>query len=195
MNETDSEISGLRKLGPTLESLIGPLPGAIGSAALTISEDEARAKLLAAPSAAETDRRLSQWLESLPGGVSVETRLVFPVKGGYRKIVDRVRIGEGVNRAEARAYVAGHFAPMTHDQAEERIVMLDIATKSQKRDDFSASLALSMYAAELRRFPADVARDACVQWADTEIFFPALAELHQLLQSLAGFRTSLLGAL
>jgi hypothetical protein len=79
--------------------------------------------------------------------------------------------------------VAQAMTPATADQCEAWLVMLQAACARRADSDVTAAVAYSLYAAELRRWPADVAKAACERLARGKPghtgpnWFPTLAEL------------------
>jgi hypothetical protein len=83
---------------------------------------------------------------------------------------------------EARWKIEAAMTPPTADQAEGWLVMLQAATAHRADSDVTSAVAYSLYAAELRQWPADVAKAACMKLARGKPgggtnWFPTLAEL------------------
>lgn len=75
------------------------------------------------------------------------------------------------------------MTPGTADQCEAWLVMLQAATARRNDSEAGSAVAYSLYASELRQWPADVARAACERLARGKglgggaNWFPTLAEL------------------
>ena len=168
---------------------------------MTVAGDEeaARGWLLAQPDPAAADKALLTSLQSSLGvEVTVETELRFPVGGGFRvqAVGARVLPGSNVeNLPLAAARMRGALTGPTKDQAEDWLVMLQAATAGGRKSEAGAAVALELYAGCLMRFPADVAKAACMKLAMTSTWFPTLAEINATCEALASSRRMLAQAL
>ena len=168
---------------------------------MTVAGDEeaARGWLLAQPDPASADKALLTSLQSSLGvEVTVETELRFPVGGGFRVQAVGARVlpgsnGENIPVAAARMRAA--LTGPTKDQAEDWLVMLQSATAGGRKSEAGTAVALELYAGCLMRFPADVAKAACMKLAMTATWFPTLAEINATCEALASSRRMLAQAL
>jgi hypothetical protein len=168
---------------------------------VTVAGDEeaARAWLLAQPSPEQADKALLTSLQSSLGvEVTVETELRFPVSGGYRVQPVGARVLPGSNAdnlPQAAARMRGALTGPTKDQAEDWLVMLQAATAGGRKSEAGTAVALELYAGCLMRFPADVAKAACLKLALSATWFPTLAEINDTCEALASSRRLLAHAL
>jgi hypothetical protein len=97
--------------------------------------------------------------------------------------------------------VRAAMTPATADECEAWLVMLQAATARRTDSDVTTEVAYSLYAAELRRWPADVAKAACERLARGQTgragpnWFPTLAELVAECERLAAPRRALYASL
>ena len=178
----------------------GPRLGTTGSSVTVAGDEEAaRGWLLAQPDPAAADKALLTSLQSSLGvEVTVETELRFPVGGGFRVQAVGARVlpgsnGENIPVAAARMRAA--LTGPTKDQAEDWLVMLQSATAGGRKSEAGTAVALELYAGCLMRFPADVAKAACMKLAMTATWFPTLAEINATCEALASSRRMLAQAL
>jgi hypothetical protein len=190
-----SEITGPPRAERQGESSTGLQLGGRGSVA-TSTEGQARAWLLAQPSTAEADKALRTSLQSsLNVEVEIETRMMFPDQGKPYPVPSGSSVKatpETIDRAVSRLEAA--MAPPAKDWAEEMLVILQAATTGGKRSAAGAAVALEVYAGALCRYPADVARDACMALA-TGKWFPTLGEIIEACERLVAPRRAMLTAL
>jgi hypothetical protein len=162
-------------------------------------EEAARGWLLAQPDPAAADKALLTSLQSSLGvEVTVETELRFPVGGGFRVQAVGARVLPGSNAENlplAAARMRGALTGPTKDQAEDWLVMLQAATAGGRKSEAGTAVALELYAGCLMRFPADVAKAACMKLAMTATWFPTLAEINATCEALASSRRLLAHAL
>lgn len=182
------------------ESSTGPGPGTTGSSVTVMADEEvARGWLLAQPDPAAADKALLTSLASSLGvEVTVETELRFPVGGGFRALAVGARVLPGSNAENlplAAARMRGALTGPTKDQAEDWLVMLQAATAGGRKSEAGTAVALELYAGCLMRFPADVAKAACMKLALTATWFPTLAEMNATCEALASSRRLLAHAL
>lgn len=154
MKPIGSEITGLVSQTERASSSTGLQHGVTGSAPPHSGSEIAAREWLLARDLAETDRKLRASLTSLLDGKP--TRL----------LVDRE-----IQRFSAM------MTPPTQDDADQWLAALQVATAGAKRSDNNAALALDLYSACLRRYPADIAKAACTQLALSVQWFPTLAEI------------------
>ena len=152
---------------------------------------------LAQPSVAEADKALRTSLQSsLNVEVEVETRMMFPAEGKPYPVPSGSSVkaldADSVCRAVARLDAA--MTPPAKEWAEEMLVILQAATTGGKRSAAGAAVALEVYAGALCRYPADVARDACMALA-TGKWFPTLGEIIDACDRLVSPRQAMLTAL
>ena len=105
-------------------------------------------------------------------------------------------IRPGTTVADVRAALAAlneYFRPCGGRYAGEQLALLRARTKM--RADQDGKLMAVAYIDWLAPFPADVAKAACEEWARSNVFFPAWAELEAALTRLMAERKSLRAAL
>lgn len=171
---------------------------------LTTTENSALAWLLRQASPAEADAALLRSLTStlhVTAKARVETRFPdgqppYQVVVGYAfDVADHGTIPSAIAKIEQS------LTPATADQCEAWLVMLQAATARRADSEATAVVAYGLYAAELRSWPADVAKAACLRLArgkpgSTEPnWFPTLAELVAECERLAAPRKALLSSL
>lgn len=196
MKPLSSVISGLPNLEPQASSSIGQLRGGTGVA----TEDQARRRLVD-QTPAETDRNLLAWLESSLNVVAKpRTRMFFPPTGGYRSVTEGFDV-EGLtndNRVAAREAVRSAMTQPTHEQVEEWVAGLNAVTQHRTEDNHTAGLALGLYTARLKQYPADVVRDTCMAFAvrrQSPNWFPSLSEIDEACEKATESRQALLRSL
>lgn len=97
--------------------------------------------------------------------------------------------------------VAKAMTPATVQQCEGWLVMLQAATAHRADSEMTSAVSYSLYASELRQWPADVAKAACERLArggpghTGTNWFPTLAELVSECKRLAGPRRALFASL
>jgi hypothetical protein len=131
----------------------------------------------------------------------VETR--FPPEGGFYTVVAGCHF-DGMTpdkREAAVAKVRAAMTPPTLEQAENWLVALQAACAPNRRSEANTAVALELYAGALCRYPADVAKQACMELAlrhpragETN-WFPTLGELDAACQLRAAPRRAMLQAL
>lgn len=99
---------------------------------------------------------------------------------------------EGVVRAVAR--IESAMTPASKESVEEWLMMVQVATAGGKKSVAGTAVALDLYAGALMRFPADVARDACMSLAEGK-WFPTLGDLIAECERLGAPRETMLTAL
>lgn len=149
--------------------------------------------------AAETDRQL---LASLPPSVAcaLRERVVDRTTQAYgfdcefvgyaldRKIQEDDRIAT-LARAEAA------LRPAPAEVVKSELARLKVTTKARAEAAEDLALTMAAYAEYLREYPADVVRDALRWWARNEKWWPAWAELKDLLERRVKRRRALAEAL
>lgn len=151
-----------------------------------------------------TDLALTRSLTSTLGvTVSPTTSLRFPVAGGYYHAVTGCSVeSPGSESTElALTKVEQAMTPATAEQAEGWLVILQASTARRKGTEASGAVTFGVYASELRRWPADVAKTVCERMArgvgrpPGVNWFPTLAEIAQDCEKLAAPRAAMLAAL
>lgn len=103
------------------------------------------------------------------------------------------------NLPEAIAKVEAAMAPASREQCEDWLVMLQAALAGAKRSDAASAITLELYAATLRKFPADIAKRACEALATRRrkggAWFPSLPELIAECEDRGAERQAMLNAL
>ena len=204
MSSENSEITGWARAGNALESFVGTSPSRNGSTTLANTED-ARRWLLRQPGPEAADAALCRSLTSTLGvTASLRTEGRFPTDGSpaYRVVTGcDFTVDDEANLPAASAKILAAMAPATLEQAEGWLVMLQAATAHRQDSDATSAVAYSLYAAELTKWPADVARSACERLARGKpgytgtVWFPTLAELARECERLAAPRQAMLSAL
>src|ERR1700756_2242465 len=187
----------------TLPSSIGREPGGPGSLRLLpVSDETARGWLLAQGGPEEADKALLASLKSqLNVGATFRTELRFPEgRPTYSVVVGcDLALTDPEQRAKAIARMEGAQVGPTKTQAEDWLIMLEASCSSARKGDVSKVIQFEVYAGTLARFPADVAKQACVNLAlrtgRDGGWFPSLADLNAECERLAGPRLAVLAAL
>ncbi len=186
-------------------ALAGAGPGSGGAGnGLVVSESTARDWLLRQRDPAATDAALVHSLTSTLGvTVSPRTELRFPVVGGYHRVVTGcgVELPTPESAGLALTKVEQALTPATSEQAEGWLVMLQASTAHRTDDKAAGAVAYAVYASELRRWPADVAKAVCEGLArglgrpPGPNWFPTLAEIIQECERLSAPRRAMRDAL
>ena len=185
MQPLSSAITGVLSQVRQGESCDGTSPGATASRQLpTVSESSVRDWLLAQPTPAATDKALQTSLQS-SHGVALEVRREarFPKEGGYYTVAAgcSIQLKPDATPEQALERMRHAMTPPTSVQAENWLAALQVATAGGRKSESGQELALSLYAGALTRYPADVARAACLDLAMIERpggnWFPTLAEI------------------
>ena len=146
----------------------------------------------------ETDRNLLAWLESSLNVVAKpETRMMFPPEGGYYNRTTGFRVSglTPANRTAARQAVESAMTRPTLDKCEEWVAGLHAVTARRGDDTATLDLTMSLYAACLAQYPADIAKGACMDFAMRTVkpnWFPTLSELNEHCERLTSQRQQLL---
>lgn len=175
-----------------------PQHGSMVSAGLT-SPEAARTRLLA-QRPTETDENLSQWLKSLGVVPQQEVRLTYPVTGGYRREVTGYRFAglTDENREQVRSGVQSAMTPATADQCEGWVSMMHCTMAHKSNTEAALEMVLTLYAARLAEYPADVAKEVCMAFSLRRAkpnWFPTLSELDEACEKEAQARQALLRSL
>jgi len=189
----------------TRRSSTGREPGTTGSSTSQIvSAEVARDWLLRQPNPEATDAALCRSLTSTLGVTATpRTEYRFPPDGdAYRVTVgcsfdirDHAAIPAALDKIEQA------LTPASQEHCEGWLVMLQAATAHRADSGASSAVAYSLYAAELRQWPADVAKSACERLARGKPgqtgtnWFPTLAELVKECERLASNRRTIYAAL
>jgi hypothetical protein len=176
-----SETTGSQRPELAQPNSTGLRPGGPGRGGLpTTSDDSMRGWLLAHPSPMEADRALAGSLTSSHGVTPrVRTECRFPEGGGFYDVVAGVdiEVRDPASAVGAYADVLSALVGPTKQQAGELVAFLSVACIRRGESEATNAIALAVYSEQLRQFPADVARHACVEWARKNKWFPALAEI------------------
>lgn len=134
---------------------------------------------------------------SLTRAISFETSNTLASDGQYEgSTVVACHIEPGASEADVRAalkVVADWCRPCGGEFAAQQLGLL--RTRTKMRADQDGKLLAAAYVDWLAPYPADVAKGACEQWARTEKFFPAWAELQVALDRMMAKRLMLRKAL
>lgn len=149
----------------------------------------------------ETDQNLLAWLESSLGVVSRPLESFrYPQTGGYYRVIDGFDI-RGVtpeNRRQALEAVQAAMTKPTQMQAEEWIGGLSTVAVPRSQGDDASEVALTLYCARLGQYPADILKQACLDFALRRVkpnWFPTLSEMDEACEKLTMKRQKLLDAL
>ena len=150
-------------------------------------------------SIAETDAAL---IRSLPP--SVRSCLEIKTEGRWNKdesfrgyvtiVTPTTAIGDEL-LAVARETVAESIAPMERNELIKALGKLKLLTAARGVGETDLTLQLAAYADELAQWPADVVREVLERQPRRSKWWPAWAELYDLLSELAAPRNALLAAL
>jgi len=169
-----------------------------------VSEEIARDWLLAQPSPQVADEALCRSLTSTLGVMaSLKAEGRFPNDAPAYRVVTgcEFEIADRENIPAAIAKVRQAMTPATQDQCEGWLVMLQAATARRQDSEATSAVAYALYTAELRQWPADVARAACERLARGKtgstgpVWFPTLAEVYRECDRMGSTRRVMLSAL
>lgn len=149
----------------------------------------------------QTDRELLRSLaSSLNVEVILETANRFPEnKPVYSEIVSCKLNGLRVeNRNAVQAKIQNACTQAPRSKLEDWLVALQAATARRGDDETAMSVALDIYSGALGRYPADVAKAACMNLAlrpESPNWWPTLGELDAECQRLAKPRLAMMHAI
>jgi len=149
----------------------------------------------------ETDRNLLAWLESsLNVAAKPQARMMFPPEGGYYRRTTGFQVSglTPENREAARQAVLSAMTRPPLDKCEEWIAGLHAVTARRGDDTATLDLTMSLYAACLAQYPADIAKGVCMAFAMRTVrpnWFPTLSELNEQCEREAAQREQLLRSL
>lgn len=168
------------------------------NSALSTVQTPSPAEWLEARQPQDTDSQLRASLES---GLDVTLRPVregkFPTDGTPYSVV----VGYGLERMteakrdKALTRIRAACTPPDKRRAEEWLIAMQAGMARRREDEHGIEVALSLYGAVLGRFPADVAKEACMSITLTGKWFPTVAEIEARCQRLGAARLALLRAL
>ena len=192
MKQIGSEITGALSRVQGASSSTGQQHGGTG----VVSVEATRAWLVGRDPA-EVDKALQT---SLLSSLGVDSRMKhewrFPPDAPAYKVAVGVEIdAERVKLPMAREKILAAMTPPTHEQAEQWLAMLQVATAGGRKSEEGAMLTLALYAGALTKFPADVAMKACENLALRVRWFPTLGDIVAECEKLAAPRKALLGAI
>lgn len=97
------------------------------------------------------------------------------------RVLDDVSIvaGEQSDAETALAIIDQFSAPAPMRVLIDLVTLMKIGCKSRAEGEKTTETQLKFYADALGRYPADIATSFVRQWCEEQIFFPALAEVHQ----------------
>lgn len=173
-------------------------PGSVTS--LPVPAEAARDWLLRQANPEQADAALCRSLISTLG-VTARARAEyrFPEGGQPYSVVSGydLTIEDEAQIPAALAKIEQALTPATAEQCETWLVMLQAATARRADSEMSAAVAYTLYASELRQWPADVAKAACERLARGKPglsgpnWFPTLAEVVQECERFAAPRKAL----
>lgn len=179
----------------------GALTGSAGVASRPTNYLENVRDKLVSQTPRETDQNLLAWLESSLGVVARPLESFrYPQTGGYYRVIDGFDI-RGVtpeNRGAAWDAVVSAMTKPTQMQAEEWIGGLSTVTVPRSQGDDASEVALTLYCARLSRYPADILKQVCLDFALRRVkpnWFPTLSEMDEACEKLTMKRQKLLDAL
>jgi hypothetical protein len=200
-----SAISGQVALVAQRQSSAGTEPGRTGSArSQIVSAETAREWLLRQPHPEEADAALARSLTSTLGVTALlRTEHRFPPNGpAYRVTVGcDLAVQDEAAIPDAIAKIEQAMTPATAEQCEGWLVMMQAAMAHRSDSDATSAVAYGLYAAELRRYPADVAKAVCERFTRGKLgnsgtnWFPTLAELIKELERFTAPRQAMLRSL
>lgn len=202
MQQESSETTGALE-AVMQRALAGLEHGKTGSSkSVSVSDETVRGWLLAQPSTAMADRALLTSLQSsLNVEVSLRSRSMFRKDGSFYLVPEKpeVRFMDDGDRSAALARMRNALAGPTKEQVEDWLVMLQAACAGGRKSEVSQAVALEVYSGALMRYPADVAREACMTLAarprDSANWFPTLSELVSEADRIAAPRRAIVDAL
>jgi hypothetical protein len=195
MKPINSVISGLVSRAQADANSIGPQHGGRGVATVAVLAK------LESQSPAETDRNLLAWLESsLNVAAKPQSRMMFPPEGGFYRRTTGFQVSglTPENRETARQAVQSAMTRPPLDKCEEWVAGLHAVTARRGDDTATLDLTMSLYAACLAKYPADVAKQACLHFAMRSAkpnWFPTLSELAEWCERETAQRQQLLDSL
>lgn len=196
MKPISSVISGLPSPAQADVSSTGLQRGEHGA----VTAEAARARLVAQVPK-ETDRNLREWLKSSLGVVPIpQGRWMFPPSGGSYQVVThyefsgKLKVGRDEAWRMAQQAVGAAMTKPTREDCEEWIATLHAVTARRADDASTLELILNVYCGVLGRYPADVAKQVCQDFAlrrEKPNWFPTLSELDEACEKMASERTKL----
>lgn len=204
MQRLSFETTGVPAPVRAVLSSTGEGPGTTGSSVTRMADAEvARAWLLAQPSPEEADKALLTSLKSSLGvEVTLDVAIRYPKSGGFLAQTVGASVLPGSDAAslpQAASRMRSALTGPTKEQAEDWLIMLQAACAGGRRSEVWATVALELYAGCLMRFPADVAKAACMRLAldprPGGNWFPTLAELNAMCDALSSSRRLMAHAL
>jgi hypothetical protein len=138
-------------------------------------------------------------MSSLSVELKPQFRTMFPPNGGFYEVavgcdvsvIDQANIAPAIEKLEAA------MTPANSDECEDWLMMLQAACARRNDSEDGATVALDLYTAAIRQYPADVAKAACMGMATRRgvNWFPTLGELLEQCDKLAGPRKAMIAAL
>lgn len=198
MKPISSAITGALRQVETQQSSIGEQRGETGSG-LALTDAEARARLAQPPE--ETDRKLAQWLKSSLGGELTKIRENrYPQDQPAYSVLAAVRVRDlsPASKSKALAAYRAAMTPPKLEQVEGWLAMLHTATAHRSEGEATLSIAIDLYASALAQYPADVAKQACMNLATRRVapnWWPTLSELLMEADDLVAERKAILAEL
>lgn len=204
MQPLSSATTGALALVTQRSSVGASLGTTVSTRSANENNDQARDWLLRQTNPEQADAALAR---SLISTCSVTARARaeyrFPVDGQPYSVVCGydLTIGDEAQIPAALAKIEAAMTPATAEQCETWLVMLQAATAHRVDSDVTAAVAYTLYASELRQWPADVAKAACERLSRGKPghtgtnWFPTLAELMQECERFAAPRKALFASL
>ncbi len=129
-----------------------------------------------------------------------QSRMMFPPEGGFYRRTTGFQVSglTPENRETARQAVQSAMTRPPLDKCEEWVAGLHAVTARRGDDTATLDLTMSLYAACLAKYPADVAKQACLHFAMRSAkpnWFPTLSELAEWCEREAAQRQQLLDSL
>lgn len=171
-----------------------------GERGLATPKDSARvADWLSRRTPQEVDAAIVSQASSQGVALTVECDYRFPrdERGNSLPIVTIVKrakaVGDKTACMELWNRMSSALAPADQRTAEAWLAELSVIVARRQEDEFTETLRVEAYAARLRRYPADIAKDALLgrSWR----FWPAWAELEEICERAVAKRRAMIAAL
>lgn len=136
--------------------------------------------------------------DSFAGVLEPMVTRTFPMSGEAKREFQGWRLTGPVpdqDRSMALALVKQSLTSMPTDELSRLLVRMRVKTRTKAESPELVDLQLEIYAQDLEKWPADVVRNALLHWSETQIFWPAWAELVAIMEPLTRKRRALLEVL
>jgi hypothetical protein len=109
------------------------------------------------------------------------------------KVIAYKATGSGM--IQATRLLEESLRPVDAITVEKALTELALLTKARNEDQISEQMRMALYLDRLSQYPADAVIHVCRSWADTNVFWPAWAELREKLESRVSGRRMMLKAI